>query len=468
MATITPTFNAGGLASGMDTNSIVDSLVKLQQRPLDLLRGQQAALRSNISIFGDLTSKLSALGDAAKALGTGGVLGVKSTTSNTSFSAVPGSGAVAGSSRLQVDTLATAAKARSTAFAASDTVKAGSLDLVVDGVHYPTKAADGTPYPAASWAAGASLADVASAIRASGAPVTASVLFDGTSSYLSVTRRDTGFAGTDATKALVITESASGIPGKALGLAPLKDGAGLDVVPTNATFRVDGLAFTRTTNVISDALPGTTLTLKTAGGAAEDLTFENDVDATKKKLQTYVDAYNAVISTVQGQLAPRADTDRASTLSGNSLVRGLQGELQRLGATTVPGLGTVKSLADLGVKTNRDGTLAIDDATLTAAVGRDANAVNTLFSTASSGLADVVKSIADRYAKSSGGLFSDAKTSLDSSITRMDADADRMQSRLDAYRATLIQQFATMEQIVSGYKSIGTFLQNQSAAQQAK
>ncbi|MFL5302441.1 MAG: flagellar filament capping protein FliD, partial [Anaeromyxobacteraceae bacterium] len=343
MSTLTPSFNAGGLASNIDTNSIVDSLVKLQQRPIDLLRGQQSALRSNVSILGDLASKLSALGDAAQALATGGVLGVKTASANTSFGAVAGSGVAAGSYAVQVDTLATAAKERSVAFAPSATVRAGALDLVVDGVHYPTKAADGTPYPAASWADGASLADVATAIRASGAPVNATVLFDGANSYLSVTRRDTGFAGADATKGLVIAESATGISGQPLGLAPLKDGSGQDILPTNATFRVDGLSFTRASNVVADAIPGATLTLKSAGGAAEGLTFENDVDATTKKLQTYVDAYNAVIGAVQRQLSPAADTDRASTLAGDSLVRSLQGELQALGAAQVPGLTTVQS-----------------------------------------------------------------------------------------------------------------------------
>lgn len=468
MANVGASFNAGGLASGLDTNTIIDGLVKLRQGSIDLLRTQQTALRTNISTLGDLTSKLSALGDAAKALGTGGVLGVKATTTNTAFSAVPGTGAIAGSYSVQVDALASAAKERSTGFVEGMTVAGGALDIVVDGVHYPTKGADGSTYPAASWGDGASLADVASAIRASGAPVSASVLFDGTNSYLSVTRRDPGFAGDDATQGLVIQESTAGGYGQALGLAYLKDGAGKDVLPTNASFRVDGLAFTRSSNVVSDALPGTTLTLKSAGGAAENLNFENDVDATTKKLQTYVDAYNAVIKTVQKQLSPTAATNRASTLTGDSLLRTLQGDLQSFGSAQVPGLGTVQSLAELGVKTNRDGTLSIDASTLTAAVSRDAGAVDALFANADTGLAAVVGSLVDRYTNATGGLLVDAKSSLDGSVSRMDDDAERMQARLDAYRATLVQQFATMEQLVSGYKNIGTFLQNQAAAQQSK
>src|SRR6185369_12899205 len=114
---------------------------------------------------------------------------------------------------------------------------------------------------------------------------------------------------------------------------------------------------------------------------------------------------------------------------------------------------------DVGVQTNRDGTLTIDEPTLTAAVGRDASAVNALFSTADSGIAALVKSVSDRYASPAGGLLADAVESANGSVKRMDADAERLQARLDAYRDMLIKQFATMEQVVSGYKSIGTFLQ---------
>jgi len=70
-------FRAGGLATGLDTNSMVDQLVKLEARSLDLVRSRQAGLRTQLSALGDIVSKLSALQGATDALGTEGVLGVK-------------------------------------------------------------------------------------------------------------------------------------------------------------------------------------------------------------------------------------------------------------------------------------------------------------------------------------------------------------------------------------------------------
>jgi flagellar hook-associated protein 2 len=402
--------------------------------------------------MGDLASKLAALESAAKALGSGGVLGVKSTSSSSSFSVAPGAGAAAGSYRVHVDALASPAKSRSAGFGSDDVVLAGSLDISVDGVVYST----------GQWQDGASLADVADAIRASGAPVSAAVLNNGTNSFLSITKRDSGFTSDTADQSLVVTENTSpdAVTGRTLDIASIQ-------TPTNASFTVDDLSFTRTSNVVTDAIPGTTLTLQQpmGKGAYDDVTLENDVAGTKAKLQTYVDAYNAVMSAVQTQLSPAQGTDRSSTLTGDSSVRMLQQQLQSLGIAQVPGLGSVRTLADLGVKTQKDGTLTIDDATLGAAITRDPGAVDALFSTASTGLAAVVTNAVESYVDPTNGLLTLAQAGLNDSVKRMDDEIANMQARADQYRASLVAQFAAMEQVVSQYKNIGTFLQNESQQQ---
>ena len=445
-STTTPAFIAGGLASTLDTNSIIDGLVSLQQRPLTLLKSQQTGLQAQISTLGSLATRLSALGDAGRALGTSGALAVSATSSNTSFSAAPGAGAAAGSYSVQVTALATAAKWRTSAFGSTDTVKAGSLDIAVDGIHYPTD-----PTKPLAWQDGASLTDVVAAIRASGAPVSAAVLFDGQSSYLSITKRDTGSG------PLVVTETSTGSTGRALGVPELQT-SGLD-----ATLTVDGLPIVSSSNVITGAIPGTTLTLKSKGLDAENLTLQNDVAGTKAKLKTYVDAYNSVIQVVQQQLSPAANTDRTASLAGSSTLRSLQQTLQAFGSQQVPGLGSIRTLADVGVKTNRDGTLSIDDAVLGSALASSPDALNSLFTTASTGIGATMGAFTDQYVKPGTGLLALAQSGLSTRAKQMDDNATQIQARLDAYRATLQSQFAAMEQIVSQLKNTGSFLTSQSA-----
>ena len=59
------TFRAGGLASGLDTNSIIDQLVSIESTPLSLLRKRQTGIRTQISTLGDLASRLASRSDSS-------------------------------------------------------------------------------------------------------------------------------------------------------------------------------------------------------------------------------------------------------------------------------------------------------------------------------------------------------------------------------------------------------------------
>ncbi|MGC3998716.1 MAG: flagellar filament capping protein FliD [Anaeromyxobacter sp.] len=353
---------------------------------------------------------------------------------------------MAGRYSVQVGTLAKAAKWRSdaTGFASTDVVQGGQLTLSVQGKTYdPITITDG-----------ASLADVAYAIRNSGAPVSAVVLSDGTRSYLSLTARDTGHPiGQDPSTALgVAFTPANGATGRSLGLYQAE-------AATNATFTVDSLQFTRTSNTVSDAVPGTTLTLSKEGGAAEDLIIGQDADGTKARLDKFVSAYNGAMKLVQRQLAVNKDTDRAATLAGDGAVRALQSSLQRV-ITTQVGSATVRTLADLGLKTARDGSLSIDTTLMKAALDRDPAAVNALFNTQSTGLAAVVDQLVKVQTRSGDGILVSRQDSLNRRIKDIDDDIAVKQRRLTAFQENLVKQFTAMETTVSSLKSTGTFLTN--------
>ncbi|MFO0580746.1 MAG: flagellar filament capping protein FliD [Anaeromyxobacter sp.] len=443
------TFSVSGLASGMDTASIVDKLVQLESQPLTNIATQQSGLKTQLSLIGQIISKLTALKSAAEDLDTNGVLAAKSSSENTAFTAAPGSSTVAGRYAVQVLALAKAAKFQSAAFASADTVAAGTFTLTVpDHDPYSVVIPDGT-----------SLEDAAFLIRQSGAPVSAVVLNDGTNRYLSVTARDTGYPTT-------------GVAADALGITFTPTGTSTNKLPAltqvqaavNASVKVDNITFSRRTNTISDAIPGTTLTLKKEGGAAEDLVVSTDADGTKARLQKFVDAYNAVTAIVQKQLTPDKDTDRTKTLAGDSTVRTLQAKLQALVATSVGSSGDVRTLADVGVKTAKDGSLSVDSTVLTKALERNPAAVNALFSTKDTGLADVVGALVTAQTRSGDGLLVNRQAGINRTITSLDEQAARIQLHIDSFRLTLEKQFAAMENTVSNLKSMGTFLTSMSSS----
>jgi flagellar hook-associated protein 2 len=442
-------FRAGGLASGLDTNSIIDQLVKLESAPLDNLRTRQTGIKTQISALADIASSLSALAAAASDLASNGVLGAKAVSSNDAFDAAPGTDALPGRYSVEVDQLARASKWRSLPFAAGATHPAGVLQLTVQG----------KTYDPITVTAGTSLADVAAAIRAQGAPLSAVVLNDGTNSYLSLTARDTGLpVGGGAALSIDFTPDVPPAPGAPKAYTETQEAK-------NAIVQVDGLSFSRPSNTIADAIPGTTLTLKDEGGPAEDLVVATDTDATQARLQKFVDAYNGAMKLLQRQLHPSQDTDRSTTLTGDSAVRSLQAKLQAI-LTTRVGTSTVRALADLGVKTARDGSLSIDAATLQASVSRDPAAVNALFSTAKTGIGAAVQSLVDLETRAGDGVLTSRQSGLGDTVKQLDDQADAMQRRLDAFRENLVAQFTAMESTVSGLKSIGNFLNAQQTPKQ--
>ena len=89
-------FSVGGLASGLDTNSIIDQLVKIESNSVTVAQARQTAYQSQISQLGDLTSKLKTLATATASLKTGGALGLSQVGSASGFTATPGSAATAG------------------------------------------------------------------------------------------------------------------------------------------------------------------------------------------------------------------------------------------------------------------------------------------------------------------------------------------------------------------------------------
>lgn len=437
-------FRAGGLASGLDSNSIVDQLVRLEARPIDLLRKRQAAMRTQVSVLGDIVSRLGELKNAARALAEGGVLGVRASSGHTGFTAVPGSGAVAGRYDITVGRLASAALARSSAFLSADApVRGGTLDITVMGESFNVNITDGM-----------ALSDVALAIRDSGAPVNAVVLSNGTNHYLSITNRDTGYPiGGDPEDALRIVENTTGGTGQALGAGVVQDAE-------NASFTVNGLTFTRRSNTVTDAVPGTTLTLRAVTGSVESLILDNDVEETARGLQRFIDAYNGAMRLVARQLDIQPNTDRASSLGGDGAVRHLQARLQKLIVAEV-GAGDVRTLADIGVKSGRDGSLSLDRTTLASAIARDGSAVNRIFSENATGLGALTTTLVDQNVNSVDGLLTTRRKGLGDSIRRLEDQVANLELRLETFRRRLINQFTAMERVVSGLRSTGNFLSQQ-------
>jgi len=436
-STSSATFQASGLASGLDWQSITDSLVKIRQIPIDSNNTRQAALTVQISSIGDLISKVKAFSSAASDLSTNGVVQNTVSSAPTGISATTGPGTAAGRYAVSVSTLATAAKARSGAYnSPDDKISGGSLSLSVKGVAYNV-----------NLSANMAIGDVAKAINASGAPVTAGLISDGSKYYLSLTNKDTGKPiGSAVGGGLTITDN-SGV-----GLAVTQNA-------TNATFSVDGLPMESQSNAVSTAIPGVTLNF-TQQNSAGDLVISQDATKTQTKLQAFADAYNAIAGVLTKSLRPdptATNTNPDSQLDG-SLALNMRSQMQGLFSKTVSTTGAVRTLADLGFKQAADGTVSLDSTQLNKALAADSGAVEKIFSDSTNGIAKTLTGFSSQYTDAFSGVLVSRRTSLQTTIKNLTAANTQLQAQVDAYRAQLTTQFTQMEDLISGYKSISTYI----------
>ena len=434
-----------GNSSGLDDSNIISELVSVEEQPITALQTQQTALQTQISSIGQISSALQSLATAAQALQQNGVVGLTA-GANTGFTASAALGAQAGTYQIDVETLAQAAKSRSQGYASTDTVTGGTLNLSVQGTAYSVNITDGS-----------SLADVVSAIQASGAPVSASIISDGTDNYLSITNSKSGYptSGT-AADALGITFSSTGTQGQALSFTSV-------TAAKNATLTVDGLNVTSQSNTITNVIPGITLNLVAVDTAAETLNIQADTSTTAANIQTFVTAYNTVMGLVQAQLNVQAGADATTSLAGDPTIANLQQQLQGLLSSTISEASDVNALPDIGLSTDETGTLSLDTSTLSQALGEDPNAVNDLFGNTADSIASLTTNISNNFTESGDGALTVETNSINSEISNLTSQEADLQAEVVTYQQNLVQEFSAMESLVSSLKSTASYLTSQSA-----
>ena len=435
------TFRAGGIFSGMDTNSIIEQLVQLERVPIQNLQRRQSTIAQQRAVIGDIETALEELSSLMEGMDDrGSLLSYLASSSNESALTVRASGdAVAGSHSVTIQQLARAEQDRSQAFsAAGDEVKAGTLTITVageDAVEVTIEDGD-------------TLADVAYKINTSGARVTAVVVDTGTAAYLTLYAVDTGHqVGGSPSDAVVIQESYSGASGQELSFTET-------VQAQNARFTFDGLDIERRSNTISDVVEGLELTLLDDGGTPSvTVSVEPDSQQLQDNLQSFIDAYNRAASLLQVQLS-YTEGETTPVLFGDGTLRNLAMRLQTVVSEQLGGgTGSFSTLGSVGVKLGEGGLLQLDQSTFDDAVARDFRGIADVFLTADSGAFDHLGGVIDDYTNSVDGLFRYKKEALSDQDDNLAEQIDRMEDRVAAYEQQLVAQFTYMETVIAQLQS---------------
>ena len=140
-------------------------------------------------------------------------------------------------------------------------------------------------------------------------------------------------------------------------------------VGQDAIINAAGIDYTSSSNAFSNLITGVTINVHAAstGSSQVNLSTAINTSGLLSAMQAIVTGYNSLLTTVQDSIKYDPDVTKRGGLANDWVAQSFLSQLRQLTTTSIAGSGTTPvTLADIGVKTNLDGSLTID----TAAVDR--------------------------------------------------------------------------------------------------
>lgn len=468
-----------GLASGMDTDSIVKDLMALERTSIDRVEAKKADATQRLEAYAQFKEKLDNLKTAVGDMTI--TSQVRSTSvslsSEDSFTATTTSSAV-GSYDIAVAQLSQVQKTITSGFSSNTESILGTGTLIVNGKEISVTEENN------------SLLGLVDSINkmSEKTGVRASIINNGseTNPYNLV------FTGQDSKSSFTV--DASGLSAVTAGDI---DFATTDVQSAQqAVVIIDGITVVSDTNTITKAINGVTINLDSVSTTSSGGTPEADVDpwnwadppvyettrmdikadtgALKEKVTSFVTAYNEAMEWILSGYAEfggtsevpedaEEDTLLGSVLRGDATINSMKRQLQSVLTSPVKNGGKFRILSEIGITTNKNGTLKQDNTDLDEALEDNFDDVVYLLAgnDEGDGVMKEFNSLLLDLTSSTKGMYAVQKNGYDSSVKRFDSQIEQMEVRMTKREQILRSQFYVMEQLVSGLNAQGDFLTQQ-------
>jgi len=359
-----------GAGSGIDTAKLIEDLYNASRAPKEAaIKKREEANAARISALGEASNAIASFSSALASLVAGGSLFTQPTVSDSSIlsaSALPGSRLSSLTGKIEVKQLAQSQMLASVAVgSASAPVGEGALTLTIGGRSETITIGS----------ANNNLTGLARAINDKKMGITATILAGAYGAKL-VLKGPTGAANTFSVTAPDGTSSG-------LERFTFADGVGSMTqtqTAADAILVIDDIEVTRNSNSISDLIAGVQIDLKKAvPGTTVELGSQRPTAAIKQSVSDFVAAYNELHSLLTEMLTHGSQGLASGPLRGDVGLRDAQRRLAALPRTALATDGAIQTLADIGVATNRDGSLTVNEQWLDKALENDPDGVESLF-----------------------------------------------------------------------------------------
>lgn len=235
----------------------------------------------------------------------------------------------------------------------------------------------------------------------------------------------------------------------------------------NAKITVDGQELTSQSNEFRDVISGITINVNRlskddgkGGFETNNVQISADVDKVTEKMNAFVNAYNTLMSTMDGLYKHNTYTDGQNNydggeLAGDSMLRGLTSQIQNM-MSSVQGNKSGLDIYSVGIKIANDGTMSLDSTKFKENINDNFNALVNLFSGDDGVLTELNKTV-DEYTKSNG-ILSSREDELNAKKKNYEAEESRNAVYLEEYEANLRQRYARLDNTIAGYNSSLNYL----------
>ena len=230
----------------------------------------------------------------------------------------------------------------------------------------------------------------------------------------------------------------------------------------NAAFSIDGYDYQRQSNSgIDDIIQGVSLTLKKVDST--QVTISSLADTMKEKIIDLIDLYNEVNAEIDLKTAYATNVnDAGGILSNIQSMKSLDSILFDLLGTTVDTGTGITSLADLGMETNQNGTITLDQSVLDEAFASSFDDVASLFIGDSDndieGLGDIINDKLRSITNASTGVINAEKSTVQKKIDNLTDSIETATQRLDKKYDQMARQFVQLDAFIGRMNSQANYL----------
>jgi len=430
----------GGLASGMDTQAIVEQLVALERQPIYRYEDQISQIEEEKNAWRDINNRISKISDKLTDLKFSSTYNsrVAKSSNEDLVTATATNDAAEANYDIKVTQLAKNHRVASVQQTEGDTFS-GDIEINSKTINI---------------VAGSSLNDIRDTINNTEDLGVKASIIDNT---LVLESEETGTP--------IVFSNNPGALSQELGLLD-NNGNILNEVQAgdSALLSINGIDITSQSNTINQVVEGMKFEINDIGNATIEVA--KDTKKTTEAVQSFVDQYNSVMNFIDSKSNYNSDTEEGAILQGDSTLMRVQSRLRQNIMDNIETGGDLRHISQLGISIDRDGVMSLDKEVLTEALNNDSGAVSKFFNAESiedgfDGIATKLDGYVDQLIQSNTGLIPTRMDSFDNRIDSLNDSIADVENRVEMSRERYMQQFTAMETALSNMQQQQSWMSSQ-------